>query len=283
MENFYHSIFADASSSYEESDIIIFGVPYDGTTSYKAGARNAPAAIRDVTYNFETYLPRIGVDLSDTRVCDLGNLEIECLPDLVIAQVEDTVRDIAADGKLPLMIGGEHSVTVGAVRALAPECYVVCDAHMDLREEFGGSIYNHACVTKRVLDLGVNEIFILGVRSGTAEEYDFVRNDPRVSTYSPEEISSRGFDSVMDEIGKKISGKKTYLSIDADAIDCCLTPGLGTPEPFGLRPEDIRAVVDRFGPDCCGFDYVEVCPIDDGQTAAVAAKIIRDFIGIRNK
>ncbi|MBN1432488.1 MAG: agmatinase [Methanomicrobiaceae archaeon] len=283
MENFYHPLFADASFSYEESDIIIFGVPYDGTTSYKAGARRGPDAIREMTYNFETYLPRIDVDLSGLPVCDLGNLEIDCLPDLVIGQVEGTVRDIAADGKFPLLIGGEHSVTVGAVRALSPECYIVCDAHLDLRDEFGGSAYNHACVTRRVLDLGVEEIFIIGARSGTGEEYEFVRNNSKITIYSPEDIGIMGMDSVLDEIEGKISGKKTYLSIDADAIDCCLTPGLGTPEPFGLRPEDIRAIVDRFGPGCCGFDYVEVCPVDNGQTAAVAAKIIREFIGLKNK
>lgn len=283
MENFYHPVFADASFSYEESDIIIFGVPYDGTTSYKAGARDAPDAIRNVSYNFETYLPRLGVDLSGIPVCDLGNLEVDCLPDLVTGQVERTVRDIAADGKFPLMIGGEHSITAGAVHALSPDCYIVCDAHLDLREEFGGSIYNHACATRRVLDLGVEDVFIIGARSGTREEYELVRNDQRVSVYSPEEIDARGLEEVMDEIEGKISGKKTYLSIDADAIDCCLTPGLGTPEPFGLLPDDIRAVVDRFGRECCGFDYVEVCPVDNGQTAAVAAKIIRELIGMKNK
>ena len=283
MEFFFHTVFADASCPYEDSDIIIFGVPYDGTTSYKAGARDAPGAIRNISYNFETYLPRIDVDLSNLPVCDLGNLEVECLPDLVIDQVERAVREIADDGKLPLMIGGEHSVTVGAVRALSPECYIVCDAHLDLREEFGGSIYNHACVARRVLDLGVKEIFIIGARSGTVEEYDFAGSDPRISIYSPEDIDVRGLDAVMDEIHERTSGKRTYLSIDADAIDCCLTPGLGTPEPFGLRPEDIRAVVDRFGPGCCGLDYVEVCPIDNGQTAAVAAKIIREFIGLKYK
>ena len=283
MENFFHTIFADASYPYEDSDIIIFGVPYDGTTSYKAGTRDAPDAIRNVSYNFETYLPRIDLDLSGLPVCDLGNLEIDCLPDLVIDQVERTVREIAGDGKFPLMIGGEHSVTLGAVRALSPECYIVCDAHLDLREEFGGSIYNHACVAKRVLDLGVGEVFIIGARSGTVEEYGLVRSDPRISIYSPEDIAARSLDAVLDEIRGKTSGKRTYLSIDADAIDCCLTPGLGTPEPFGLRPEDIRAVVDRFGPGCCGFDYVEVCPIDNGQTAAVAAKMIRELIGLKNK
>lgn len=283
MENFYHPVFADTSSSYEDSEIIIFGVPYDGTSSYKSGARDGPDAIRAVTYNFETYLPRLDVDLSDFLVCDLGNLEVECLPDLIINQVEDTVRDIAAGGKFPIMIGGEHSVTVGTVRALSPECYIVCDAHLDLREEFGGSIYNHACVTRRVLDLGVKDIFIIGARSGTREEYELVQKDPHLHAYPPEEINARGLDCVLDEIEEKISGKKTYLSIDADAIDCCFTPGLGTPEPFGLRPVDVRDVVERFGRVCCGFDYVEVCPIDNGQTAAVAAKIIRDFIGIRNR
>jgi len=283
MENFFHPVFADASCSYEDSDIIIFGVPYDGTTSYKAGARDAPDAIRHVSYNNETYLPRIDVDLYGLPVCDLGNIEINCLPDLVIDQVEETVREIANDGKFPLMIGGEHSVTVGAVRTLSPECYVVCDAHLDLREDFGGSVYNHACVSRRVLDLGVKDIFIIGARSGTAEEYGLAVDDPRINIYSPEDVAARGLDTIIDEIHKQISGRRTYLSIDADAIDCCFTPGLGTPEPFGLRPEDIRAVVDKFGPECCGFDYVEVCPIDNGQTAAVAAKIIRELIGLRYK
>lgn len=282
MEYFYHSLFADASFSYEDSDIVIFGVPYDGTTSYKPGARNAPSAIREATYNFETYIPDLDMDLYDLPVCDMGNLEVACLPDKVIDQVEDTVRDIAASGKFPLMIGGEHSITVGAIRALSPECYVVCDAHLDLREEFGGSVYNHACVTRRVLDLGVADIFILGARSGTKEEYELARNDPRIHIYSAAEISSRGIGTVLDEIGRKIEGKRVYLSVDADAIDCCHTPGLGTPEPFGMHPGEVRAVVNRFAPVCCGFDYVEVCPVDNGQTAIVAAKIIRELIGLKN-
>jgi len=134
-----------------------------------------------------------------------------------------------------------------------------------------------------VLDLGVGDVFVIGARSGTLEEYELVKNDPRLHVYSPEEIDARGLDAVLDEIEEKVSGKKTYLSIDADAVDCCLTPGLGTPEPFGITPGDIRSVVDRFGPSCCGFDYVEVCPIDNGQTAAVAAKIIRDLIGLKNR
>lgn len=278
MEVFLSTLFADADAEYADAGYVIFGAPYDGTSSYRAGSRDAPGAIRAVSYNFETYLPAPGIDLADVAVCDLGDLEVLSLPDLVVDQVRETAAMIVQDGKVPVLIGGEHTVTPGVVAAVKPACYVVCDAHLDLRDEFGGTKWNHACATRRVMDLGVEDIFVVGARSGTAEEFELVGESDRLHMYTADDIADHGIAAVIREIKEIIGDRSLYLSIDADAVDCCLTPGLGTPEPFGITTRDLRSVVRAFAARASGFDYVEVCPVDAGQTAAVAAKLIREFI-----
>ena len=277
MQYFTNNLFADAETPYDDARYVIFGVPYDGTTSYLAGTRHGPDAIRKVSYNFEQYLPEYQYILSDAKIHDLGNLEVASTPEDVIGAVEGITAQIIADGKIPIVLGGEHSITLGSYRAIRSECFVVCDAHLDLRDEFGGTPYNHACITRRILETGAKEIFIIGARSGTKEEYECAK---RLNFYSADCVRERGISCILDEIVEKIGRKSVYLSIDADAIDCCLTPGLGTPEPFGITHFDIRDVIRTIGPLAEAFDYMEVCPIDAGQTAAVAAKLIREFIAI---
>lgn len=272
--------FADADASYESARYVIFGVPYDGTTSFRAGTRRGPRAIREVSYNFETYSADTGVDLAEVPLADIGDIDPLSLPGDVVMQVQDLVGSLHHDGKMPLMLGGEHSVTLGAVRVVKPDCYVVCDAHLDLREEYGNTPYNHACITRRVLDEGVPEVFIIGARSGTQDEYALASD---LHCYSAEKVREMGIGAVCAEIAEQVAGKRVYLSIDADVIDCCLTPGVGTPEPFGLSPLEIREVIRKIGPSVSCFDYVEVAPLDAGQTAAVAAKLIREFIAVHWK
>lgn len=277
MQYFNNNLFADAVSSYEDARYVIFGVPYDGTTSFLPGTRDGPDAIRKVSYNFEQFLPEFGYTLSEAGIHDLGNLEVASLPEDVIDAVEDVAREIRQDGKVPIALGGEHSITLGLYRAYQSECFVVCDAHLDLREEFGNTPYNHACITRRVCEAGAKEVFIIGARSGTEEEYAFAQD---LHLYSADCVRERGIAAILDEVITTIAGRSVYLSIDADAIDCCLTPGLGTPEPFGITPFDVRDVVRRIGPLAEAFDYMEVCPIDAGQTAAVAGKLVREFIAV---
>jgi len=275
MQSFSNTLFADAESTYSHAEYVIFGVPFDGTTSFKAGTRDAPAAIRQVSYNLETYMPYYDLELPEISFHDMGDLYTECLPDIVVDQVGDVVSDLVKDGKIPVMIGGEHSITIGAVRALHPVWYVVCDAHLDMQDEYRGSRFNHDCVTARVSEVTGN-IIIIGARSGCKEE--FVRARENYHLYTADEVSGRGIQSVMDEVSDLIGDDSVYLSIDADSIDCCLTPGLGTPEPFGLTPADIRDVIRKVSKNAVGFDYVEVLPNDSGQTAMVAAHLIREFI-----
>lgn len=276
MQSFSNTLFADAESAYEDACYVIFGVPFDGTTSFKAGARDAPQAIRAVSYNLETYLPYYDLEMPEILFHDMGDLYCDCLPDLVTDQVADAVSDLRKDEKFPVIIGGEHSVTIGAVRTLAPAWYVVCDAHLDMQEEFRGSPYNHDCVTARVSET-VKNIILIGPRSGTREEFAAARE--KYHLYTADNVQERGISSVLEEIGDLIGDETVYLSIDADAVDCCMTPGLGTPEPFGLTPADIRTVIRNVAQkNVIGFDYVEVLPNDAGQTAVVAAHLIREFI-----
>ena len=275
MQSFSTTLFADADAEYSSADYVLFGVPFDGTTSFKAGCRDAPLAIRQVSYNIETYLPFYDLEMTDVSVHDMGDMYVECLPDLMVEQVADAVSDLIKDEKVPIMMGGEHSVTIGAVQTLKPKWYVVCDAHLDMQDEYRGSPFNHDCVTARVSE-AVENIVIIGARSGCKEEFEYARENYHL--YTADDVEERGIRAVLDEVSELIDDDSLYLSIDADAIDCCLTPGLGTPEPFGLTPKDVRAVIRRLAKNAVGFDYVEVLPNDQGQTAMVAAHMIREFI-----
>ena len=275
MHELAHPHFADADASYEDARYAVFGVPYDGTTSFKPGTRFGPRAIRELSFNFESYEPSTGIDLADVPVTDLGDLEVVKVPEALVDQVADVTGDIVRDGKVPVMLGGEHTATIGAVRAVEPEVYVVCDAHLDLRNELDGTPYSHGCVTRRVLDT-VEDVVIIGARSGDSEQFAVAAEKTRL--YSADTVRDLGIAAVLREVLGEFGERRIYLSIDADAIDCCLTPGLGTPEPFGMTPLDIREVVRALAPEAAGFDYVEVAPFDSGQTAAVAAQMVREFI-----
>ena len=275
MHDLAHLHFADADASYEDARYAIFGVPYDATTSFKPGARFGPRAIREASFNFEPYDPSTGVDFSLVPIVDLGDLMVLRLPEDLVGQVADVTGDIARDGKVPVMLGGEHTATIGAVRAVRPDVYVVCDAHLDLRDELDGTAYSHGCVARRVLDT-VGDVVIIGARSGDAEQFEVAAERTRL--YTADAVREKGIAAVLGEVLGEFGGRRVYLSIDADAIDCCLTPGLGTPEPFGMTPLDIREVVRTLAPHAVGFDYVEVAPFDAGQTAAVAAQLVREFI-----
>ena len=269
MHDLAHLHFADADASYEDARYAIFGVPYDATTSFKPGTRFGPRAIREASFNFEPYDPSTGVDFSKVPIVDLGDLMVLRLPEDLVGQVADVTGDIVRDGKVPVMLGGEHTATIGAVRAVRPDVYVVCDAHLD------GTAYSHGCVTRRVLDT-VDDVVIIGARSGDAGQFEVAAERTRL--YTADAVREKGIAAVLGEVLGEFGGRRVYLSIDADAIDCCLIPGLGTPEPFGMTPLDIREVVRTLAPHAVGFDYVEVAPFDAGQTAAVAAQLVREFI-----
>ncbi len=273
---------ADARSGYEEARYIIFGVPFDNTSSYRRGSRYAPDSVRDAYVNLESFDFNYGIDFTKVPIADLGNTgETEDASEIV-DQVDFITKTIFSDNKIPIMIGGEHSITVGSVRNIGDADMVIIDAHSDFRDSYMGNIYNHACVTRRSLEiLGKGRIVSIGTRSVSREEFE----DPAfrdVKFVTSEEVRRSGIDTVISEIDRK--SRKVYLSIDMDGIDPAYAPAVGTPEPFGLSDYDVKKVIERLSYKIIGMDIVEFSPIyDNGNTSMLAAKFIQNFIGSREK
>ena len=280
---FSHRKIADAQASYEDAKYVIFGVPFDHTSSFRRGSRLAPDSIRVAYDNLESFDFQYKVNYPDLPICDIGDLYVEEDPEEVVNDIERSVRHIADDGKVPIMLGGEHSLTTGLIRNF-PECsMIIIDAHSDFRNEYMGSKYNHACITRRALEvLGEGRIFSVGTRSVSREEYE----DPdfsKIRYFSANEVRKKGIQEVIEEIGKKVKGK-IYFSIDMDGIDPSEAPGVGTPEPYGISSTEVRSLINHFAKRIIGFDIVEMTPVyDNGNTSMLAAKFVQDFIGSKER
>ncbi len=280
---FSHRKIADAQAPYEEARYVIFGVPFDGTSSFRRGSRLAPDTIRLAYDNLESFDFQYRVNFPDIPICDLGDLYVEEDAEEVVNDIERSVRHMVNDGKIPIMLGGEHSLTTGLVRNFPNSTMIIIDAHSDFRDEYMGNKFNHACITRRSLEiLGPGKIFSIGTRSVSREEFESPEwNDVRFVTAN--EVREKGISEVIGEIEKK-AGSQIYFSIDMDGIDPSEAPGVGTPEPYGIGSDDVRALINHFAERIVGFDIVEMTPVyDNGNTSMLAAKLIQDFIGSREK
>jgi len=236
--------------------------------------------IRNHSYNFETYNSLFDIDLKNVSIHDAGDLEVARQVDDTLELIQAHARKFFNDGKIPIMLGGEHSSRCLCKR-LQKEVprpgFVVLDAHMDMRSEYEGEQNSHACISRHVIENITKKYASIGIRSGAKEEYEYVRQNG-VKVYSAEDVLSSGIESAVKEIRDSIKGP-VYLSIDMDAIDPAYAPALGTPEPYGLTPRDVRTVISCLAPDIVGFDLVEIAPAyDSGNTALLGAKLVRDFI-----
>ena len=255
----------------------LFGVPYDGTTSFRPGTRFGPAAIREVSQGLETYCPQLNRDLEDLAFADLGAVDI---PFGAAEPVVDAVRlatMAVLDRELrPLMLGGEHSISSGAVAAVAerhPDLVLVqLDAHADLRQEWLGSRHSHACAMRRCLDVLPSQTLLqLAIRSGTREEFQELRSSERLIANS----------SDLDQALQPHRGKPIYLTVDLDWFDPAVLPGTGTPEPGGYRWQDFAAVVEVLKQHrLIAADVVELAPQLDpsGVSSVLAAKVTRSLL-----
>ena len=278
--------FADADSDYSDADFVIFGAPFDGTSSFRKGSRLAPDAIREASYNFETYNPYFDIDLADIPFHDAGNVDIpgNYTVEQAQAAVGDMVTGILSDGKIPIMLGGEHSLTVPCVRGSMNHFndlgVVVLDAHFDLRQEYEGQVNSHACVSRRIIEDITDNYISIGIRSGTRDEYSLARS--RGITYYPADfVEDKGIPHVIAELSRHLDldTSHLYLSLDMDVLDPAYAPALGTPEPFGLTDRQVLSLIRRLAPRSVGFDLVEIAPgFDNGNTALLGAKFVREFI-----
>lgn len=265
-------------SEPENAKFVILGVPFDGTTSFKPGARFGPTLIRHATLNLESYILDYDVDIAELPIADIGDIAVVAGdPRRTADRVRETVEELkrANPGAIPILLGGEHSQTLGAVEALKPASYVVFDAHLDLRDSYEENPYNHACVARRIAELGVGEA-MFGIRSGTREEV----------TYAEEHgipwVHARDYDfDAFVELVKPLP-EPVYLSIDIDAFDLSLVPSTGTPEAGGLGFWEVVEAMEWLVENkrLVGFDIMEVGGGELGDiTALTAAKLLFYFLG----
>lgn len=274
--NVHHFIACD--HDYEDSDIVIFGAPFDGTTSYRPGTRFASSAIRNESYGIETYSPYLDLDLTDKKIFDAGDLEL-CFGNTirVLEDIELMTETILKDGKKPLMIGGEHLVTLGSFRAVLkqfPDIHIIhFDAHTDLRDDYLGEKLSHASVIRRCWELiGDDKIYQFGIRSGDREEFMWAKEHVHLQKFN--------FDH-LEEVVAKLKGKPVYLTIDLDVLDPSVFPGTGTPEAGGVTFLQLLEALDKvFTLDVVAMDMNELSPVYDqsGSSTALACKLLREIL-----
>ena len=276
-----YTSFIAASEEYAPARVVLFGAPYDSTTSFRPGTRFGPAAIRSESFGIETYSPLQDRDLEDFPFFDAGDLELPFgAPDRALEMIEAQAEEILSKGKIPFLLGGEHLVTLGAVRAVAkkhPNLRIIhFDAHADLREDYLGVRLSHACVMRRCHDLlGDGRIFQFGIRSGTREEFEFMRAGHVVT----EPFSDATLAEVLDSIPPDAP---VYLTVDMDVLDPSAFPGTGTPEAGGFNYRQLVGDVVRICSqlNVVGIDNVELAPSLDptGRSTALACTFLRESL-----
>ena len=271
--------FIGCDAAYKDADTVLFGAPYDCTTSFRPGTRFASAAMRRESYGLELYSPYQDKELTDRKIFDGGDLELPFgAPEPMLRMIEKQAATILKDGKRPFMLGGEHLVTLGAVRAAVkkfPDLHILhFDAHADLRDDYLGQKLSHACVLRKCHELvGDGKIYQFGIRSGDKSEFD----------WGKEHVFTRLFDfEGLDGALRALAGKPVYLTVDLDVLDPSVFPGTGTPEPGGVSFDVLRKAVT----DACSAlnvvaaDVNELSPHYDasGASTAVACKIVREML-----
>lgn len=272
--------FIGCDADYEDAKIVLFGAPFDSTTSFRPGARFGSAAMRHESFGLETYSPYQDTDLTDYSVFDSGDIEL-CFgsAEAALQDIEERAQTILDDGKLPMLIGGEHLVTLGAVRAVAkkyPDLHIIhFDAHADLRNDYLGAQLSHACVIRRCHDLlGDGRIHQFCIRSGERTEFQFAKQHTDMHALS--------FDGLAETVAQlKAAGVPVYFTIDLDCLDSSVFPGTGTPEAGGVTfLQLLDAMCQVAALNIVGADVNELAPMLDptGTSTATACKVLRELL-----
>lgn len=271
--------FLCCDASYEDAQIVLYGAPFDSTTSYRPGSRFGSSSIRRESFGVESYSPYQDTDLLDCSIMDSGDIELSLgSSEMALEQITERAEIILKDEKLPFLLGGEHLVTLGAFRAVVekyPDVHVIhFDAHADLREDYLGVTLSHACVLRRCWELiGDGKIYQFGIRSGDREEFRWGKDHVNTNKFN--------FDG-LEETLEKLQGKPVYFTVDLDVLDPSVFPGTGTPEPGGVTFDALRQAVVAVcrSANVVGCDVNELSPHYDpsGISAMAACKIVREML-----
>jgi agmatinase len=279
------NVFSGLQKTFEEAKYVIFGVPFDATSTYRTGARFGPNAIRQASLNIETYSFRSKIDIEDLALHDAGDLHASMDAQKTVDMTRLVVEDILAAGKIPVALGGEHTVTLGVAKGLgaraAKTAIVSFDAHLDLRCEFLGSTLSHTTFMQLTSEeVKPAKIFEVGTRSACKEELAYAKK-AGVEFFTSQQIIKQGSNRVAEQLKEKLLPyENVYLTVDMDVLDPAFAPAVQNPEPEGITTSallDIAcALCDK---RVVGFDVVEIAPIyDQGVSVLVAAKVIFEIL-----
>ena len=272
--------FIGCDASYEEARIVVFGAPFDSTTSFRPGARFGSAAMRHESFGLETYSPYQQKDLTDYAIFDSGDIEL-CFgsAQMALQDIEERASQILADDKFPLLIGGEHLVTLGSVRAVAKKYtnlhIIHFDAHADLRQEYLGVPLSHACVIRRCHEwVGDGHIHQFCIRSGDKSEFEFARQHTNMHPFNFD-----GLQELVEQLQE--TQEPVYFTIDLDCLDPSVFPGTGTPEAGGITfMQLLDAILLVCKTNVVAADVNELAPMLDttGVSTATACKVLRELL-----
>jgi agmatinase len=275
---FIETTYISASASFENSKGVILGCPYDGSASFRPGARFGPSAIRRVSLGIETFSPYFQRDLNQCSIHDMGDLELPLGEKKIsLGLIRNGLGKILSEKKFPILLGGDHLITLPIIEEMLPIYprlhLLQIDAHMDLREDYLGEPLSHSTVMRKVLDhLGEGRLFQIGIRSGTEEEFKLAGKMKSIVSLDPGPLSS---------MMKHLRNQPVYITLDLDVIDPSLLPGVGTPEPGGLNFQEFIFLLKKLqGLHVVGFDIVELTPdYDPTQVSSITASVaLREMI-----
>jgi len=275
-------VFSGFQKTFDEADYVVFGVPFDLTSTYRTGARFAPTAIREASLNIETYSFSSGVDIEDLRLHDLGDLHVTSDTEETLKRLEVVTRELLKEKKTPVLIGGEHTITLGATRAMGKGCTVISfDAHLDLRNEYMNLKTSHTTFMHRINEqVHPDKIIEIGTRAVCREELDYAKKAD-ITFLTVQKIRNNGVERITEKVKKSLDNvKKIYLTVDIDVFDPAFVPAVQNPEPNGLCTrifyELLSGLCDK---RVVAFDVVEVAPhYDNGVTAIQAAKVLFEVL-----
>lgn len=267
---------------FDEAEFVVLGVPYDKTSTYRAGSKFAPAAIREASLNIETYSFRSKFDLEDAQICDIGDLHVVDSVDETMRRLSAVEGEILKASKIPIVIGGEHTVSFGAIRSFPRDIGIVCfDAHADMRDEYLGEKLMHATFLRRIIEkVGADKVVHVGLRALCKEELAFIEKN-HVRHFSMRDLRRHDVEEDARLIRRAVSNfGKLYVTVDMDVFDPGFAPGVGNPEPDGLWPDLFFTILTALCDErLAGLDLVELSPnYDTGVTAVLAAKILFEAI-----
>ena len=275
-------VFSGIQRTFEEAEYVIFGAPLDVTSTYRSGSRFAPLAIREASLNIETYSFRAGIDVEDLKIHDIGDLHVTGEVDETLKRLELVTKDLLDAKKMPVVIGGEHTITLGVMRSLGENVALVSfDAHLDMRNEYMGLTTSHTTFMRRIKEqINPTKILEIGTRAVCKEELNYAKKS-NIQFLTVQQIRRDGVEETTKKIDTLLADcEKIYLTIDMDVLDPAFAPAVQNPEPDGL---DTHIFLDLLGKVCdrriVAFDLVEVAPhYDKGVTAVQAAKTIFEVL-----